>query len=119
MGANEAKSTIIKLKPQFNPEKNIYFGGELEKEMVETFNTFDILWYAPEDSEKLEEWAAFTNVAVLKITNEEQVFSFLNVERVYDDDYNYNFLKYKLIKTINKFKLEKIEKRKEELCKDF
>ena len=54
-----------------------------------------------------------------KITNEEKVFSFLNVERVYDDDYNYNFLKYKLIKTINKFKLEKIEKRKEELCKDF
>jgi hypothetical protein len=54
-----------------------------------------------------------------KITNEEQVFSFLNVERVYDDDYNYNCLKHKLIKTINKFKLEKIEKRKEELCKDF
>lgn len=54
-----------------------------------------------------------------KITNEEKVFSFLNVERVYDDDYNYNFLKYKLIKTINKFKLEKIEKRKEDLCKDF
>lgn len=54
-----------------------------------------------------------------KITNEEQVFSFLNVERVYDDDYNYNFLKHKLIKTINKFKLEKIEKRKEDLCKDF
>ena len=72
MGANEDKSTIIKLKPQFIPEKNIYFGGELEKEMVETFNTFDILWYAPENSEKLEKWAAFTNVAVLKITNEEQ-----------------------------------------------
>ena len=55
MGANAAKSTIIKLKPKFLPEKNIYFGGELEKEMAESLNTFDILWYSPEDSEKLEE----------------------------------------------------------------
>lgn len=54
-----------------------------------------------------------------KIISEEKIFSFLNVERVYDDDYNYNFLKNALIKTINKFKLEKIEKRKEDLCKDF
>ena len=40
--------------------------------MIETFNTFDILWYAPENSEKLEEWIAFTNIVVLKITDEEQ-----------------------------------------------
>lgn len=53
------------------------------------------------------------------ISKEKEIFSFLNVERVYDDDYNYNFLKHKLINTINKFKLEKIEKRKTELCKDF
>ena len=72
MGANTSNSTIIKLKPQFIPEKNISFGGELEKEMIETFNTFDILQYAPEDSEKLEEWIAFNNVVIQKITNEEQ-----------------------------------------------
>lgn len=46
-------------------------------------------------------------------------FSFFEVDSVYNDDYNYNFLKNQLIKTINKFKLEKIEKRKEDLCKDF
>jgi len=39
--------------------------------MIESFNTFDILWYAPENSEKLEEWIAFTNVSVLKVTTEE------------------------------------------------
>ena len=54
-----------------------------------------------------------------RITGEKGTFSFFDVDRVYNDDYNYNFLKNELIKTINKFKLEKIEKRKEELCKDF
>ena len=54
-----------------------------------------------------------------KISGEKGTFSFFEVDRVYNDDYNYNFLKNQLIKTINKFKLEKIEKRKEELCKDF
>ena len=44
---------------------------------------------------------------------------FFDAECVYNDDYNYNFLKNELIKTINKFKLEKIEKRKADLCKDF
>ena len=51
--------------------------------------------------------------------NEKGTFSFFEVDRVYNDDYNYNFLKNALINTINKFKLEKIEKRKEDLCKDF
>lgn len=51
--------------------------------------------------------------------NEKGTFSFFEVDRVYNDDYNYNFLKNQLIKTINKFKLEKIEKRKTDLCKDF
>jgi hypothetical protein len=69
MGAKE--TTIVKLKPQFIPEKNISFGGKLEKEMIETFNTFDILWYAPESSEKIEQWIAFTNVVVQKIADEE------------------------------------------------
>lgn len=54
-----------------------------------------------------------------RISGEKETFSFLDVARVYNDDYNYNFLKNELIKTINKFKLEKIEKRKEDLCKDF
>ena len=70
MGANTC--TIVKLKPKFIEGKNISFGGELEKEMIETFNTFDILWYAPEDCEKLEEWIAFTNVFVQKVTKEEE-----------------------------------------------
>ena len=70
MGSDE--STVIKLKPKFIPERNISFGGEIEKEMIETFNTFDILWFAPENSEKLEEWIAFTNIVVQKVTNEEQ-----------------------------------------------
>ena len=39
--------------------------------MLESFNIFDILWYAPEDSEKLEEWIAFTSVKVTKATKEE------------------------------------------------
>ena len=50
---------------------------------------------------------------------EKGTFSFSYVDRVYNDDYNYNFLKNELIKTINKFKLEKIEKRKADLFKDF
>lgn len=54
-----------------------------------------------------------------KISGEKGTFSFFEVDRVYNDDYNYNLLKNQLIKTINKFKLEKIEKRKEDLCKDF
>ena len=54
-----------------------------------------------------------------RIGGDKGSFSFFDVDRVYNDDYNYNFLKNELIKTINKFKLEKIEKRKAELCKDF
>lgn len=53
------------------------------------------------------------------ISEEKDIFSFLNIKRIYDDDYNYNFLKNEIIKTINKFKLEKIRQRKAELCKDF
>ena len=34
MGANT--STIVKLNPKFIEGKNISFGGELEKEMIET-----------------------------------------------------------------------------------
>lgn len=54
-----------------------------------------------------------------KINDEKGTFSFSYVARVYNDDYNYNYLKNELIKTINMFKLEKIEKRKADLCKDF
>ena len=71
MGNNETSLTV-KLKPKIIPEKNISFGVKYEKEMLETFNTFDILWYAPENTEKLEQWIAFTNIVVQKITDEEQ-----------------------------------------------
>ena len=54
-----------------------------------------------------------------RITGKKGTFSFFNIDRIYDDDYNYNCLKNMLIMTINKFKLEMIEKRKEDLCKDF
>ena len=54
-----------------------------------------------------------------KIGGEKGTFSFFEVDSVYNDDYNYKFLKDALIKTINKFKLEKIRQRKAELCKDF
>ena len=62
--------TIFKLQPQFTPGRNISFGGTKEKEMINTFNIFNILWYAPENSEKLEEWIAFSNVSVIKVTEE-------------------------------------------------
>ena len=68
MGAKENR--VVKLSPKFDPKRNISFGGNLEKEMIETFNTFDILWYAPENSEKLDEWKAFTNVIVTKVTKQ-------------------------------------------------
>ena len=70
---------IIKQKPHFSPKKNISFGGKEEKEMIETFNSFDILWYAPENSEKLEEWVSFTNVNVIKISKEEQFIIFASM----------------------------------------
>ena len=55
-----------------------------------------------------------------RISGEKGVFSFFDIDRVvYNDDYNYNFLKNELIKTINKFKLENIENKKKELSKDF
>lgn len=46
-------------------------------------------------------------------------FCFSSVERLWNDEYNYDYLKIKLIHTIKKFKLEKIEMRKADLCKDF
>ena len=64
---------IIVQKPYLDPEKNISFGGNEEEEMIKNFNFIDILWYAPYDSEeKLEKWKAFTNINVIKITNESE-----------------------------------------------
>lgn len=37
--------------------------------MIKKFNAFDILWYASEDSEKLENWIAFTNVNVIRTSD--------------------------------------------------
>ena len=41
-------------KPHISESNNICFGGEKEQEMINKFISFDILWYAPDSSEKLE-----------------------------------------------------------------
>ena len=64
-------SQIIKQRPHFDSRKNISFGGDLEERMIQEFNQFDIVWYCPENSEKLEEWRAFTNVNVIKVSKED------------------------------------------------
>lgn len=69
MGNIETK----KIKPYFDPKKNISFGGKSEAEMIEKYNFSDIIWYAPEKSEKLEKWKAFSNVEVYKATNEDEL----------------------------------------------
>ena len=73
MGNIETK----KIKPYFDPKKNISFGGKSEAEMIEKYNFSDIIWYAPEKSEKLEKWKAFSNVEVYKATNEEELIECL------------------------------------------
>ena len=66
------KGENIKQEPIFINEKNIYIKGKEQEDMIQHFNLFDILWYAPENSEKLEEYIAFTNVNVYKISDEDQ-----------------------------------------------
>ena len=66
----------IKLRPHFSEDKNISFGGKKEEDMINEFNSFDILWYASVSNEKLEKWKAFTNVDVLKISEEKD---FINI----------------------------------------
>ena len=63
------QSKLITLTPFPDKTKNISLGGDKEKEMIQKFNAFDIIWYAPEDSEKLEKWIAFTNVNVQKTSD--------------------------------------------------
>ena len=63
------KTSSITIEPFKDKSKNISFGGDKEKEMINKFNAFDILWYATEDSEKLENWVAFTNVNVTKTSD--------------------------------------------------
>ena len=65
-------SKIFKTIPFYDPKKNISFGGEEEEKMIQEFNAFDILWYAPKESEKLEEWIAFTNIDIIKVSEEEK-----------------------------------------------
>ena len=76
---------IVQLKPDFTPEKNISFGGDLEKRMIHEFNFFNIFWFAPKDAEKLEEWIAFTNVEVAKITDEEKVKKIIRASKKIDE----------------------------------
>ena len=63
-------------KPHISESNNICFGGEKEQEMINKFISFDILWYAPDSSEKLENWKAFTNVNVYKVSEENE---FINI----------------------------------------
>ena len=82
-----------------------------------TYCGYYILRYEPFNPHKISDDIFYKTRIIIK---EKGVSSFFNdVDSVYNDDYNYKFLKDALIKTINKFKLEKIEKRKEDLCKDF
>ncbi len=67
MGSEQTRQ--ISLSPYPSKIKNISFGGEKEKEMIQKFNAFDILWYADKDSEKLENWIAFTNVIVQRTSD--------------------------------------------------
>lgn len=63
----------IALKTYFNPKKKyISFEGDYETEMIKKFNSFNIVWHAPEKDEKLENWIAFTNVDVYKSENIEE-----------------------------------------------
>ena len=60
----------IKQISYFSKDNNITFGGKEEEDMITKFNAFDILWYAPDSSEKLQNWKAFTNVDVVHISDE-------------------------------------------------
>ena len=64
----------INLLPYEDSKKTISFGGILEEEMIKKFAGFNIVWYAPEKSENLEKWKAFSNVDVLRATNEEELY---------------------------------------------
>ena len=74
MGGENAK--IITQKPHISKDNDICFGGEKEQDMINNFISFDILWYAPDSSEKLEKWKAFANVNVYKTSDENE---FINI----------------------------------------
>ena len=73
MGNNQT----FKLRIFPDNKKYISFGGKLEEEMIQKFISFDIIWYASEESEKLENWIAFSNVIVKKISNENEFIKVL------------------------------------------
>ena len=92
---------------------------EIDEEQIIrcTYCGYYILRYEPFNPHKISDDIFYKTRIIIK---EKGVFSFFNdVDSVYNDDYNYKFLKVALIKTIIKFKLEKIRQRKAELCKDF
>ena len=74
MGSENAKT--ITQKPHISKEKDICFGGEKELDMINNFISFDILWYAPDSSEQLGKWKAFTNVNVYETSDENE---FINI----------------------------------------
>ena len=76
--------TTFTLKPIPDQTKYISFGGKIEEKMIQKFNTFDILWYAPENSEKLENWIAFTNVNVIRISDLNKFIQMAVKSRIYN-----------------------------------
>ena len=80
MGGENAK--IITQKPHILKDNDICFGGEKEQEMINNFISFDILWYGPDSSEKLEKWKAFTNVNVYKTSDENEFIKIVEKQTI-------------------------------------
>ena len=84
MGIDQPTPKTFTLKSKYDKTKYISFGGKREEEMIQKYNTFDILWGAPENSEKLENWIAFTNVNVIRISDEEKFFQMTIKSKYYN-----------------------------------
>ena len=81
MGNDEP--TQFSLKPLSDKNKYITFGGMKEEEMIRKFNAFDIFWFAPDNSEKLENWIAFTNINVTRSSDINQFIQLSVKSRLY------------------------------------
>jgi len=49
--------------------------------MINQFNAFDILWYASDSDDKLENWKALTNVDIFKISEENEFIDIVENNR--------------------------------------
>ena len=86
MGTSSSKKSTninkqMKQKPHFSEDKKISHGGKQEEDMINKFNAFDILWYASDSDDKLENWKAFTNVDVFKISEENEFIDIVENNR--------------------------------------